>query len=110
MPNEKRDVTFRMRLTPSEFEKLQHQSERTGLPMSEVMRSAWKKLKITELPSDGFAETALQLKRIGNNLNQLARSANSGFDVDPAIIQEAIVELRALREAIVTASDSEAAP
>ncbi len=78
MPNEKRDVTFRMRLTPSEFEKLQHQSERTGLPMSEVMRSAWKKFKITELPSDGFAETALQLKRIGNNLNQLTRSANTG--------------------------------
>lgn len=61
-------------------------------------------------PARELAKVIAAINHVGNNLNQLARSANSGFDVDPAIIQEAIVELRALREAIVTASDSEAAP
>ena len=67
-----------MRLTEDEYALLKQQSERTGRPMSDVVRSAWKKLKIVELPPADFAETVVQLRRIGNNLNQLTRAANMG--------------------------------
>ena len=45
-----------MRLTADEYEKLKAQSERTGLTMSSIMRSAWKRLKIVELPPADFTE------------------------------------------------------
>ncbi|RTL62430.1 MAG: MobC family plasmid mobilization relaxosome protein [Pseudonocardiaceae bacterium] len=52
-----------------------------------------------------LAKVVGQIARIGNNLNQLARAANSGFDLDPAIVAEAAVELRRLRETIVSTHD-----
>lgn len=49
------------------------------------------------------------LGHIGRNLNQLAHCANSGFDIDPALIAEAKDELRQLREAIVATCDGKSA-
>ena len=92
MPNAKKDVTFKMRMTPDEYEKLKAQSERTGLTMSSVMRSAWKRLKIVELPPADFTETVTQLRRIGSNLNQLTRAANMG-EVHISQIQTVLKEI-----------------
>ena len=47
--------------------------------MSAVMYSAWKKLKITAVPPLDYTSFLTELRRIGNNLNQLVRLANSGF-------------------------------
>nr|WP_249162991.1 MobC family plasmid mobilization relaxosome protein [Bradyrhizobium diazoefficiens] len=55
--------------------------------------------------SRDLAKAIGEIARIGNNLNQLARAANSGFDLDPAIVLEATAELRRLRETIVAAQD-----
>ena len=70
-----------MRMTPSEFEVLKEQSKRTGLSMSDVIRSAWQRLKIAELPCEGMTDTALQLRRIGNELAGLSRSKACGEDL-----------------------------
>lgn len=95
MPDIKKDITFRMRMTPDEYEKLKAQSERTGQTMSSVMRSAWKRLKIVELPPADFTETVTQLRRIGSNLNQLTRAANMG-EVHIPQIQEVLNEISAI--------------
>ena len=73
-----RGVAIKVRLTVEEKDLLKEQSARTGRCMSDIMRSAWKKLKIIELPPADFAETVIQLRRIGNNLNQVARAINLG--------------------------------
>nr|WP_283841347.1 plasmid mobilization relaxosome protein MobC [Bradyrhizobium manausense] len=52
-----------------------------------------------------MAKVIGEIARIGNNLNQLARAANTGFDLDPAIVTEATAELRRLRETIVASHD-----
>ena len=80
-----RTVVLKVRLTPAESALLKDQSARTGRTMSDVMRSAWKKLKIIELPPDDFAEMVIQLRRIGNNLNQVARAVNMGEVLIPEI-------------------------
>jgi len=56
-------------------------------------------------PGRDLAKAISEIARIGNNLNQLARAANSGFDLDPAIVAEATAELRRLRETIVATHD-----
>jgi len=78
MADAKKTKTLLLRLTPDEFALLKEQSERTGRSMSDVVRSAWKKMKIVELPPADFQETVVQLRRIGSDLGQLNRAANAG--------------------------------
>ena len=108
MTREKRNVTFKMRMTPSEFETLKEQSKRTGLSMSDVIRSAWQRLKIAELPSEGLTNTALQLRRIGNELAGLSRSKACGEDLRRQF-KKALDEITALDRrigAILSGGDS----
>ena len=86
---------LRVRLTDEEHDTLKEQATRTGRCMSDIVRSAWKRLKIIELPPDDFAETVAQLRRIGNDLKELTRAANDG-DVKIPEIKEALSELIAL--------------
>ncbi len=90
-----RSVILKVRLTPAESARLKEQSTRTGRTQSDIMRSAWKKLKIIELPPADFAETVVQLRRIGNNLNQVARAANTG-EVHIPEIQTVLSEIVAV--------------
>ena len=95
MPESKRNVFFKVRLSAEENALLEEQSARTGRSKSDVLRAAWKKLKIVELPPADFAETVVQLRRIGNDLNRLTRAANAG-DVKIPEIKAALSEISAL--------------
>lgn len=78
MADANRTKALLLRLTEEEAAQLKEQSVRTGRTQSNILRSAWKRLKIIELPPADFAETVVQLRRIGNNLNQVARAINMG--------------------------------
>ena len=95
MPENKHCFMLRVRLTDEEHDVLKEQSERTGRSMSDLIRAAWKKMKIVELPPADFAETVVQLRRIGNDLKELTRAANEG-DVKIPEIKAALSELIAL--------------
>ena len=95
MPENKHCFMLRVRLTDEEHALLKEQSDRTGRTQSDIIRSAWRKLKIIELPPADFAETVIQLRRIGNNLNQLTRAANAG-EVNIPEIKDVLAEIVAL--------------
>ena len=95
MADANRTKALLVRLTNKEHDVLKDQSARTGRCMSDLVRSAWKKLKIIELPPADFAETVVQLRRIGNNLNQVARAANMG-EVHIPEIQAVLKEIVAI--------------
>ena len=78
MTKNNRGVVIKVRLTAEEKDLLKEQSERAGRSMSDVIRAAWKKMKIVELPPADFSETVVQLRRIGSDLGQLNRAASSG--------------------------------
>ena len=86
---------LRVRLTDEEHDTLKEQAKRTGRCMSDIVRTAWKRLKIVELPPADFAETVVQLRHIGNELSRLTRAANEG-DVKIPEIKAALSELAAL--------------
>ena len=92
MADAKKTKAMLLRLTPDEFALLKEQSERTGRSMSDLIRAAWKKMKIVELPPADFSETVVQLRRIGNDLGQLNRSANAG-DVNIPEIKSVLGEI-----------------
>ena len=95
MADAKKTENVHLRLTPDEFALLKEQSERTGRSMSDVIRAAWKKMKIVELPPADFSETVVQLRRIGSDLGQLIRAANAG-EVNIPEIRETLSEISAL--------------
>lgn len=95
MNKNNRGVAIKVRLTAEEKELLKEQSERTGRTQSDIIRSAWRKLKIIELPPADFAETVIQLRRIGKNLNQLTRAANAG-KIDIPEIKSVLSEIIAI--------------
>ncbi|MGY4537836.1 hypothetical protein ACVW0P_002255 [Mucilaginibacter sp. UYNi724] len=68
------------RLTETEHKKLEAYSESSGKPIGVMVRD---KLFTGNFPRQLMPKSDLQLyaelNRIGNNLNQLARRANSGF-------------------------------
>ena len=78
MADAKKTKNVHVRLTPDELALLVERSARTGRTMSDLIRAALKKQKIVELPPADFAEAVVQLRRIGNNLNQIARAVNAG--------------------------------
>lgn len=95
MADAKKTENVHLRLTPDEFALLKEQSERTGRSMSDVIRAAWKKMKIVELPPADFQETVVQLRRIGSDLNQLNRAANAG-EINIPEIRKTLSEISAL--------------
>lgn len=55
-------------------------------------------------PREGARDLAKflsELGRIGNNINQIARALNAGWDADPADLRRAAAELTRLRAAIL---------
>ena len=95
MADAKKTKALLLRLTPDEITLLKEQSERTGRSMSDVIRAAWKKMKIVELPPADFTETVVQLRRIGSDLNQLTRAANTE-EVNIPEIRKTLSEISAL--------------
>ena len=95
MADAKKTENVHLRLTPDEFALLKEQSERSGRSMSDVIRAAWKKMKIVELPPADFSETVVQLRRIGSDLGQLNRAANAG-EVNIPEIRSVLSEIAAV--------------
>ena len=95
MADAKKTKALLLRLTQDEFALLKEQSERTGRSMSDVIRAAWKKMKIVELPPADFTETVVQLRRIGSNLGQLNRAASAG-EVNIPEIKSVLSEIAAV--------------
>ena len=95
MADVKKTKTLLLRLTPDEITLLKEQSERTGRSMSDLIRAAWKKMKIVELPPADFSETVVQLRRIGSDLGQLNRAANAR-EINIPEIRKTLSEISAL--------------
>ena len=109
----RRTAAMRIRLTEAEREALNAAAEAAGVGPCSFARVAVvaavgqrptpapRPRRTPSEPARDLARVIGEIARIGNNLNQLARAANTGFDLDPAIVTEATAELRRLRETIV---------
>jgi hypothetical protein len=69
-------------MSEEDFAALESQSIRTGIPKTEIIRRAWKNLHVAEMPSGDFLMMARELRKIGTNLNQLAKIANVRGNID----------------------------
>jgi hypothetical protein len=92
---------LRVRLSPTERDAVDTAAEAAGVGPCTFVRvvvvtavgqtptPARRRRRAPKQAARDLAKVIGALGKIGNNLNQLARSANAGFDVDPEIVREA---------------------
>ena len=80
-----------IRMTESDYEKLKRQVEKSGKNQAEYLRQAILKKEV--INTDGMRALIPELKRIGNNVNQIARSVNEGYPALSSDVQQIEKEL-----------------
>lgn len=93
-----RDAVVPVRLTPFERDELAEIAEQRNTTLSGLLRTlALGRNLPAQKPPKIDADTYLELGRIGNNLNQIARALNAVHTVPPfERLTEAVESLRAL--------------
>ena len=76
-----------LRLTEAEQATIRANAQAAGLPLAEYLRRAATG-RVIRARVDG--EVCSQLRRIGNNLNQVARALNSGMAVDSGEVRRVL--------------------
>lgn len=72
----KRNVQINIRISEAEAEQLRKKVEQSGMSQQEYILSCVLEKQIVN--TDGIKELIPELKRIGNNLNQIAKRCNEG--------------------------------
>ena len=72
----KRNVQINIRISEAEAEQLRKKVEQSGMNQQEYILSCVLEKQIVN--TDGIKELLPELKRIGNNLNQIAKRCNEG--------------------------------
>ena len=70
-------VPIQFYVTPKQKEKLDRAAEKADITLSECLRRMIDKLKIVELPPMDCPKLIVELRKIGTNLNQIARALNA---------------------------------
>lgn len=73
----RKELNFILRLSHEEKEKLEKKAEACGYSMSEYIRSLINGIEPREKPDKEFYDALKEIRRIGVNLNQLARHVNT---------------------------------
>ena len=95
-PNRKRNKTLTIRLTPQEWTKLMEGTLHAGMNVTEYLLSLSDSAVIN--PPPDLSPLLTQLKRIGNNLNQIAAKVNVGVAYVPGLREVAALQRELLEE------------
>lgn len=78
--NRKANKQINFRVTPAEYERLDKMAKRFGqsVPSFAKERTLKAKVKSPKIDRQGALKFASELRKIGNNVNQIARALNSG--------------------------------
>lgn len=101
MENRKRNTTLTIRLTNSEKSAICKKSKKAKLTLTDYIlkTSLQTEIKVVDLQS-----VLIELKKIGNNLNQITRKINSGAFAS-ANFNKLIMQQRKIYDAIIKLSE-----
>ncbi len=75
-------------LSESEYRHLKKLKEASGLTTSNIIRKLLKGVEVTPRPTEHTVALLRELSAIGNNINQIARTANATQSVSTAQLNE----------------------
>ena len=89
----KRNVKKQFWFSSKECELLAHYSKKAGLTESEYIRELLVGYKLKEKPDDRFYDNLKILRNISNNMNQIAKKANTFGYVDELLYKKNVDKL-----------------
>lgn len=105
MAEERKTERVIIRVSPSDLARLKRAAASADLTMSEYLRSliGEERLEVLRLELDPsvLASLLLELKRQGNNLNQLAMRANRNSSIDASEVSDALVSCRSAADSVM---------
>ena len=97
MANRKKNKQLKFRANPKDHKKIKIKIEKSGLTQNEfLLRSALDKKIIR---TGNLTDVRIELKRIGNNINQIARKINQGNILTAEEKEKFLEELKKLQAA-----------
>jgi len=78
----KRNKQVKVWLTEEEYQRLINKVHKSKLSQSDYIRKSILEKDIIVI--EGIKELLVQIKKIGNNLNQLTKAVNSGIAINPS--------------------------
>ncbi len=106
---EKKDTYIKIRLTKAEKEEWQEKAVKAGLSLSNLIRQAIGRTQTWTAPDRGLiSKQTREISRLGNNLNQIAKWANTYKSTAEAI--EVIECLREIEKKLEVISSFPSAP
>ena len=94
MANRTRPKQMVIRLSEKEFAQIKEKVEQSGKNQQQYVIDALTKATVTN--TDGIKELIPELKRVGNNLNQIARTLNEGGICPTVYVNKSLKELEEL--------------
>ena len=99
----KRNCRFEVRLTKDEYYELTKKSRKAGLSAGAYVRHAIAGTEVREAPPADIPMLLREMRRIGYNVNQTLKRANSTGIVDMPQFRKDMSELRKATELITAA-------
>lgn len=96
----KRTNAFLIRLSDEEITKLNEAVKKTNLSREEVVRRLLQDIEIREAPPADVPYLLREIKRVGNNINQILLLANVKGFFDTAKLSAALDELEKVEDLI----------
>ena len=99
----KRNCRFEVRLSKDEFSNLTRKARKAGLSCGAFVREAIKGQTVVEAPSVDVPILIREVRRVGNNINQILKIANSKGLLDVPQLRKALEENRTVEKMIADA-------
>lgn len=89
-------------LNEQEFEMLDRKVKRTNLSREAFLRKVIQDIQIKEAPPVDLPQFIREIRRLGNNINQIAMIANAQGLLEIPQLRKELIELREIEKLIVS--------
>ena len=99
----KRTSRMEVRLTPEEKKDLAEKARQAGLPMGKFIRNAVTGTDVREAPPVDVPQLIREIRRVGQNVNQLLIIANNYGSEDTELLETIMREVYTALDSVVSA-------
>ena len=103
----KRNCRFEVRLTKDEYHDLTKKARKAGLTTGAFVRLAVAGKEVREAPSVDVPMLIREVRRVGYNIDQILKVANSKGFIDAPQLRKALDDNRSVEKLIIRAYGSE---
>ena len=91
-----REKQIVFRTTYEEYKEIKFRAEKVGLNLSDYIRSRAIGYEPREKPPRDFYDAIKQIRAVGNNINQIARHANTFDEIDYNTLKVCVANLNSM--------------